>query len=89
MIEVLHDVLDRQGRLELVSIRNLPVTSLVPPAADRQSPRGRPPTSAGQGRRRTCIPIELVIDGQYADIVEYLEALENCRIEVPLESLDL
>jgi hypothetical protein len=34
MIQVLNDVLEAQGRLELVSIRNLPVVSLVPPVRD-------------------------------------------------------
>ena len=60
MIEVLHDVLDRQGRLELVSIRNLPVVSLAPPrVADRRrhgcgadAAHGR----AGLACRRSCTP---------------------------------
>src|SRR4051794_14843301 len=33
MVEVIHDVLSKQKGLRLVSLRNLPVTSLVPPAA--------------------------------------------------------
>jgi len=65
MIEVLHDVLDRQGRLDLVSIRNLPVTSLVPPDEANAAPQ--PPYVHS---------IELVVDGQYSDVLDYLGQLE-------------
>ncbi|MFO1502214.1 MAG: hypothetical protein U1F39_00185 [Steroidobacteraceae bacterium] len=64
MIEVLHDVLRRQGGLSLVSIRNLPVQSLVPPV-DKDAPSAPYVHS-----------IELVIDGSYADIQTYVHELE-------------
>jgi MSHA biogenesis protein MshJ len=64
MIEVLHDVLRRQGGLSLVSIRNLPVQSLIPPAAE--APPAPPYVHS----------IELVIDGSYADIQAYVHELE-------------
>ena len=89
MIQVLHDMLDRQGRLELVSIRNLPVTSLIPPAETDQS--GAP--AAGQAQPQAQAPyvhaIEIVIDGQYADILEYLAALEALPWKFRWSSLDL
>lgn len=66
MIEVLHDVLRRQGGLTLVSIRNLPVRSLIPPASEDAPPS--PPFVHS---------IELVIDGRYADIQAYVRELEN------------
>jgi MSHA biogenesis protein MshJ len=78
MIEVLHDMLDRQGRLELVSIRNLPVTSLVP-AVDG-STEFHPPYVHS---------IEIVIDGQYADVLDYLAALEALPWKFRWTSLDL
>jgi MSHA biogenesis protein MshJ len=65
MIEVLHDVLRRQGGLSLVSIRNLPVQSLVPPASE-DAPASAPYVHS----------IELVIDGSYADIQAYVQELE-------------
>jgi MSHA biogenesis protein MshJ len=65
MIEVLHDVLRRQGGLSLVSIRNLPVRGLIPPAAADGPPV--PPYVHS---------IELVIDGRYADIQAYVRELE-------------
>ena len=78
MIEVLHDMLDRQGRLGLVSIRNLPVTGLIAPA-DPAAPARAPYVHA----------IEIVIDGQYADILDYLTALEALPWKFRWTSLDL
>jgi MSHA biogenesis protein MshJ len=78
MIEVLHDMLDRQGRLDLVSIRNLPVTSLV--LAPEAGAEAQPPYVHS---------IELVIDGQYGDILDYLAALEKLPWKFRWTSLDL
>jgi MSHA biogenesis protein MshJ len=78
MIEVLHDMLDRQGRLSLVSMRNLPVTGLIAPT-DPAAP-ARPPYVHA---------IEIVIDGQYADILDYLSALEALPWKFRWTSLDL
>ena len=78
MIEVLHDMLDRQGRLGLVSIRNLPVTGLIA-SADPAAP-ARPPYVHA---------IEIVIDGEYADILDYLSALEALPWKFRWTSLDL
>jgi len=78
MIEVLHDMLDRQGRLGLVSIRNLPVTGLIA-SADESAPPRAPYVHA----------IEIVIDGQYADILDYLAALEALPWKFRWTSLDL
>ncbi len=78
MIEVLHDVLDRQGRLALVSIRNLPVTGLIPPV-EEASPAQPPYVHS----------LEIVIDGEYADILEYLTALEALPWKFRWTSLDL
>jgi MSHA biogenesis protein MshJ len=78
MIEVLHDVLDRQGRLDLVSIRNLPVTSLVSPA------------EAGAALQPPYVhSIELVVDGQYSDVLDYLGQLEALPWKFRWTSLDL
>ena len=89
MIEVLHDMLARQGRLELVSIRNLPVTSLIPSiggGADTAAMRMPTPAPA---RPPYVHAIEIVIDGQYADILDYLAALEALPWKFRWTSLDL
>jgi MSHA biogenesis protein MshJ len=81
MIEVLHDVLERQGRLKLVSIRNLPVTGLIEPAepAEPDAPAQPPYVHS----------IEIIIDGEYADIIDYLAALETLPWKFRWDSLDL
>jgi MSHA biogenesis protein MshJ len=98
MIQVLNDVLDRQGRLELVSIRNLPVVSLVPPVEADSTLEGADPavvpalsgTSADEpGQPPYVHAIEIVIDGQYADILAYLEALEALPYKFRWSTLDL
>jgi MSHA biogenesis protein MshJ len=93
MIQVLNDVLDRQGRLELVSIRNLPVESLVPPSKDAANPTDGPPADDSAepalGPPPYVHSIVIVIDGQYADILEYLEALEKLPYKFRWGSMDL
>jgi MSHA biogenesis protein MshJ len=93
MIEVINDMLDRQGRLELVSIRNLPVVSLVPPPkADENAAATGVPAAEGEtgpGEPPYIHSIEIVIDGQYADILEYLEALEALPWRFRWNTLDL
>jgi MSHA biogenesis protein MshJ len=78
MIEVLHDVLGRQGRLQLVTIRNLPVASLIPPTEASTVPSAPYVHS-----------IELVIEGQYLDVLEYLGTLEALPWKFRWNSLDL
>ena len=78
MIEVLHDVLNHQGRLALVRIRNLPVTGLIGSADAKAEPQAPYVHS-----------IEIVIDGEYVDIIEYLAALEALPWRFRWISLDL
>jgi MSHA biogenesis protein MshJ len=98
MIQLLHDVLDRQGRLQLVSIRNLPVVSLVPPvpaettgleAAPAEVAVAAGNTPDALGEPPYVHAIEIVIDGQYADILEYLQALEALPYKFRWSTLDL
>ena len=77
MVEVVHDVLSQQHGLRLISIRNLPVASLVPASAEAQ---GTPPY---------VHPIELVIEGEYGDVLNYLQALEGLPWRFRWKTLDL
>ena len=86
MIEVLHDMLDRQGRLALVSIRNLPVTSLIPPV---DGSAGADASTPVQVQPPYVHAIEIVIDGEYGDILDYLTALEALPWKFRWTSLDL
>jgi MSHA biogenesis protein MshJ len=92
MIAVLNDVLDRQGSLELVSIRNLPVVSLAPPRKPDANAAEAVSTEAAEpqlGPPPYVHPIEIVIDGQYADILGYLQALEALPYKFRWSSLEL
>jgi len=90
MIEVLHDVLDHQGRLELVSIRNLPVTSLVPPPEPAPGAEAAATDAASKEPQPPYVhSIELVVDGQYSDILDYLAQLEALPWKFRWNSLDL
>jgi MSHA biogenesis protein MshJ len=97
MIQVLNDVLEAQGRLELVSIRNLPVVSLVPPVKEETGLEGAPAeVAAATGAAPDALgeppyvhSIEIVIDGQYGDILAYLEALEALPYKFRWSTLDL
>jgi len=88
MIQVLHDVLDAQGRLELVSIRNLPVTSLIeaPPVDATQA---APTETPAEPQPPYVHAVEIVIDGQYNDILDYLATLEGLPWKFRWKSLDL
>lgn len=90
MIEVLHDVLDRQGRLELVSIRNLPVTSLVPPPDPDPNTDGNANAPESTELQPPYVhSIELVVDGQYSDVLDYLGQLEALPWKFRWTSFDL
>lgn len=72
MVKVLTDVLARQGRVEFVLLRNLPVESLLtePRPGDRQAPDSGGPY---------LHPIELVLRGNYLDVLAYLRELEAAQ----------
>lgn len=105
MTEMLRDVLDRQRGLRLVSLRNLPVESLavaaaatptaapdaasnaVPNAAAGAAPGTQPAADAPQGP--FVHPVELVVEGDYASIVAYLQELERLPWRLQWRRLDL
>lgn len=70
MVEVIHDVLNRQRGVRLVSLRNQPVRSLAAPAAGDSL---APSLTAGP----YVHPVELTIEGGYLDMLAYLKALEE------------
>ncbi len=69
MVAVLTDVLKAQGRLQLVLLANLPVQSLEAAAATE-------PDAARGDVGPYLHPVELVVRGEYLDVLDYLKALE-------------
>jgi MSHA biogenesis protein MshJ len=95
MAQVIHEVLKHQQGLMLVSLRNLPVRSLVPetkatgasdgevlskPAGNDQSSATPDPAQPVSSNAGPYLhPVELIIEGRYLDIVAYLHALESLQ----------
>lgn len=93
MVEVIHDVLTRQRGLKLITLRNLPVTSLVPPT-DPTAPGANPAittpaTNTNLGTAPYVHPIELIIEGEYTDVLTYVAALEALPWRFRWKTLDL
>jgi MSHA biogenesis protein MshJ len=76
MVEVIHDVLSKQRGVKLISLHNKPVTGLAQssktPSADTA-----PETAASLGSGPYMHPIELVVEGRYLDVMNYLRELES------------
>jgi MSHA biogenesis protein MshJ len=72
MVRVLTDVLARQGRVQFVLLRNLPVEALLtePKQGGTQAPDSGGPY---------LHPIELVLRGNYLDVLAYLRELESTQ----------
>jgi MSHA biogenesis protein MshJ len=84
MLEALRDVLERQSGLRLVSMRNLPVTSLVTPAP---VPVGSQAAPAMQGPY--VHSLEFVVEGGYLDILNYLKQVESLQWRFYWQVLEL
>jgi MSHA biogenesis protein MshJ len=76
MLTALRDVLNDQQGLRLISMRNLPVTSLVAPQAAANSPTNKntPPPLAASGPY--VHSLELIVEGGYLDVLRYLQSVE-------------
>jgi MSHA biogenesis protein MshJ len=68
MAEAIQDVLRLQHGIVLISLRNLPPTRL---------PAEKAVENAGEDRRPYVHTIELVLEGRYLDVLEYVQALEK------------
>lgn len=83
MVAVLTDVLRHQKNLTLVLLKNLPVVPLLPPPP---TPGGAGAAGTGGAAGATAVavpdggpylhPVELVVRGNYLDVLAYVKALE-------------
>jgi len=86
MVQVIHDVLAHQHGIALVSLQNKGVAPLIQPATQPAATADAAATDAesqavkenagATGDGPYVHTVELVIDGQYLDILDYLRALE-------------
>lgn len=85
MVGLLEDILRREGQLQLVSMKTLPVGDIL----DGGESKGKP-MSASAGEKKEATPaampgsplvykhgVELVVKGSYADLTQYLTRLEG------------
>ncbi len=79
MLTALRDVLDDQQGLRLVSMRNLPVTSLAATAqqaADNRLLQGQQPSAPVAASGPYVHSMELIVEGSYLDVLRYLQTVE-------------
>ena len=95
---LLRDLLAAQHGLTLVSLANLPPRSLMAAAGEAgpgggASNAGVPPAAAANAPPDQggpyLHPVELVIEGSYGDILDYLRALEALHWQIYWERLEL
>jgi MSHA biogenesis protein MshJ len=78
MLALLEQMLDGHGRLRVVEMKSLPRTDLVAETAAAAPPPAGTATSASDERPALYRHgIELTLEGGFADLVRYLEALEG------------
>ena len=78
VVQVVRDVLAEQRGLELISLRNLPPISLVPP--DNASAPALGPF---------LHPVEITVAGDYLSVLSYLQSLERLQWHFYWRALDL
>lgn len=90
MTQLLRGLLAGQQGLRLVSLRNLPAESLSRPAAGAAEPAGTagaPPAATDRGP--FLHPVEVVVEGDYLSIVNYLHELERLPWRIHWQRLEL
>jgi MSHA biogenesis protein MshJ len=72
MAQLLEQVLNRNGRLQLVALNTLPVSLLIEPSADAAAVQ-----MTGAEKQIFKHGVKITVRGSYADLVQYLTALEK------------
>lgn len=75
MAELLEQMLNRNGRLQLVALNTLPVALFIEPGADGT-------TTVAQQRQIFKHGVQLTVRGSYADLLQYLTALERLPVQM-------
>jgi MSHA biogenesis protein MshJ len=88
MTVLLEDILRRDSKLQLLSLKTLPATNLSDTtAADAKTPLDKPMTASASAVRNSGAEqqaagavykhgVEIVVQGEYLDILDYMTALE-------------
>lgn len=76
MGQLLQSILKRQGRLQLVALKTLPVTALSGTRAQPDAPQDKT-EPAGGDKLVYLHGVEITVQGSYADMLGYLAQLEH------------
>lgn len=77
MADVLKQMLNRNGRLQLVSLETLPVAPLAEKNASKKGGGNSAQPSMPPGREVFEHGVRITVRGSYRDMLKYLEALEH------------
>lgn len=92
MIDMLREILAGQHGLKLVSLANLPVQSLAQVNAPGAATAGVPAAEVVLDDKDPgpfLHPVEIVVEGNYGDVVAYLRALEALPWRIHWQQLEL
>jgi len=76
MVGLLEDILRREGQLQLVSMKTLPVSGILDGVESKGKPASAPAAMSGSPLVYKH-GVELVVKGSYADLTQYLTRLEG------------
>ena len=79
MAGVLEQVLNRNGNLQLVSLRTLPVTPLIEQSAEEN---GLQAAATPPGSQVFKHGVQITVRGTYLDLMQYLAALERLPVQM-------
>jgi MSHA biogenesis protein MshJ len=77
MLAALRDVLNDQQGLRLISMRNLPVVSLLTPAGETHTEANKIETPPIAKSGPYVHSLELIVEGNYLDVLRYLQTVEG------------
>ncbi|PIP79999.1 MAG: hypothetical protein COW84_07570 [Gammaproteobacteria bacterium CG22_combo_CG10-13_8_21_14_all_40_8] len=96
MPRVIEKVLEKKGKLQLLSISNLPLIPLMPPT--KVQPQDASKNTLKDKKQQTPAkkekpllyrhPVEIKLSGRYFEVVDYLKALETSGYKFYWEELD-
>ena len=83
MADLLEQVLNKNGRLQLVSLQTLPAAPLMDRGAGKGNGKGANQPSTVPGKQAVFKHgVQITVRGSYLDMLKYLEALEHLRVQM-------
>jgi MSHA biogenesis protein MshJ len=82
MADVLEQMLNKNGRLQLVDLQTLPVAPLMGKNTAKGSGRDANDAPATTGKQVFKHGVQITVRGSYPDMLRYLQALEHLRVQM-------